>query len=281
MLDEELKSIVKRKVALDIANQDHRIAVEVAGVRREANARGMLNSSMTVLGIEQVHVAAMRDRVSFIWAHLHRCIETAGIGFENGLGDELKSFVRLFVVDKPEDLGWQPDQDAVHLGLTNMELFSRDNVQKSRMAALEHVFTEIDLYLIAMKKAPPTAHYTQQVVNINGSNVANFQTGASASATVTQNIPGGEYVALKGAFDDLRTALLSSNASVTMDSRNDAVDMIEESVRELGKAKPNWAKLAAFVDGIGSLLQGAVGLAEKVPAAFQSLKTAWEVITTG
>jgi hypothetical protein len=278
MLDQALIDILARKVGLDIATQDHQIAIDESKVRREANEMGLLNSSRTVLGIEQVHIVAMQDRVAFIWAHLRRCIEAAGVGFEDGLSDELKTLVNSLVPEKPE---WQPDHEAVRLGLSNIEMYSRDNIQKARVASLEHVYTEIDLFMIAMKKSPLVPHYSHQVVNISGSNVANLQTGAGSSATVTQTVAHPGYVGLKSALEELRSALMGVNPSLHSACRDDVVDMVDESVRELGKEKPNKAKLAAFVAGIGTSLQGAVGLADKIPGALQSFKAAWAAITPG
>jgi hypothetical protein len=278
MLNQELIDIVARKVRLDIAAQEDQIAVDVSEVRCEANGRGMLYSSITVLGIEQVHVLAMQARVTFVWAHLRGCIETAGVRFDDGLSAELKTLVTALVPEKPE---WQPNHETVRLGLSNIQLYSRDNIQKTRVASLERVFAEIDLFMIAMKKPPPVPHHSHQIFNIRGSSVANLQTGAGSSATVTQSVAHEEYANLKRALEELRSALMGAKWTVPSAGRDEVVDMVDESVRELGKEKPNRTKLAAFVAGIGTSLQGAVGLAEKIPGALQSFKAAWAAISPG
>jgi hypothetical protein len=112
----------------------------------------MLGSSRTVLQIEEVYVEAVGARLHSVWAIIQRCLDAGGIEYTPTLADELKALVRSYVPEKPTDSDWHADQEAVRLGLVNLQLYSRENLPRAYRAAHGHVEIEIDQYVMALKK---------------------------------------------------------------------------------------------------------------------------------
>lgn len=276
----EIAEIATKKIGLDKAAQEHNIALAVAAARAEAAAHGMLNSSRTVLVIEGIYVAAIRDRAISVWETIKRCADAGGMPYSATLAEELKTLVRSYVPALPSESDWHADQEAVRMGLLNMGLYSRDSLPKAYAAAHAHVEVEIDHYVLTLRRISRMPQHAAQILNITDSTIANLQTGDGATATVTQTVTTAQQLALIKALNDLKSELVALQ-NVPPQIKVDTLDLIEDSVKEAEKATPNKMKLLAFVKGIGSAFEDTVNFVGKIPTAVEAMKSAATALGLG
>lgn len=276
----EIAEMTTKRIELDKVTQEREIDLAIAAARAEAAAHGMSNSSRAVLQIEGIYVAAIRDRVISVWETIKRYADAGGISYSPTLAEELKKLVRSYAPALPSESDWSVDQEAVRLGLFNMELYSRDNLPKAYTAAHAHVEAEIDHYVLALRKISRMSQPISQILNISDSTIANLQTGDGAIATVTQTVNNAHQLALIKALNDLKSEL-EALKNVTPQLKIDTLDLIEDSVKEAGKATPNKMKLLALTKAIGSTFEGAVTFAGKIPTAIETMKSAATALGLG
>jgi len=273
MINVEIIDIATRRIGVDFVAHDERIAKAVWAVKSKFAVAGLAASSMTVLQLEAVYIAAIKERITIVWGAIKWCLEAEATNYFAGIADELKRWVHSFAPIQSSAFGWSTDEEAVRLSLQNMELYSRDSLRKAHMEAHAQVDVEIDQFVLLLKRTSRMPQNPTHTFNITGSTIANLQTGAGAAATVNQTVAGAEQQWLVASLNELKSELMACK-NMQPQTLADTVELVEDCVKETQKAAPNKIKLGALVQGIGATIDGAVGFAGKLPAAVTAVKSA-------
>ena len=115
MLDEQVTRLARERIRLEISEQNARLEIEINRIKAEMSARGVLNSGMTLLRIATLCADAAKDRAQYAWLTVHRFVTTAGVRYQDGLAQDLKSLVEEFLPVVLGDLRTVQRRDALHI----------------------------------------------------------------------------------------------------------------------------------------------------------------------
>jgi diguanylate cyclase (GGDEF)-like protein len=157
MLDKEIARLARDQIRLEIAEQNAQLRAEIGRIRAEMSARGVLHSGMTLHKVAQACADAARDRGQLTWKTLSRFVTTAGVLYDEELGDDLKAVVDEFLPPTLEDLKGYPKQEAEYLNNQNAVAELERMVEDARSSILAKTKNEIDLFTISLKTRPAVA----------------------------------------------------------------------------------------------------------------------------
>ena len=158
-MNPEVLSVVEKRVVQDIEDRHKALSHELAQLWANMSARGVLQSSMTVMQSLDAIGNEFRVRFSLVWNALARALDAKRIVLTETLTSEVKERLADLLDKHSTDLA-EHYQKTVQLmpGLSSLK-----SLQELRTAALERIATEID-YATLKHSAP--AESTPSVVNI-------------------------------------------------------------------------------------------------------------------
>jgi hypothetical protein len=270
MLNEQITRLATERISLEIGEQNARLQGEIARIRSEMNARGMLNSGNTLHKVAQACSDAARDRGQMAWQTLYRFVTTVGVDYYDGLAEDLKTVVSEFLPPALGDLKGYPRQEAQRLSNQNAATQLEQMVEDARAAVLAKIKNEIDLFVVSIKnrQAMTPEKLDTQVFNIY-SPVGSIQTGANAVAYVTQNIDTATKEMLNEALSAIEEALARIDTLPTH-PKTEVVEIVREAKAEIAKSEPNTTKLRSLLGTTATAIQ-----------TVASMKPAYELLKTG
>ena len=265
MLDKDVVRIAEERLLLEIEEQTHNLNQEINREERAASAKGSLLSGAHFNGIKNLCVLTINNRAHLIWQTLFRFLTTAGLCYYETLAEELKALVAKHL---PENLFKNIlDQKAQKYGKPDSSMRYAPELDVARKAALAKVGTEIDLFVLSLKKKTEVKEKdnSSTVFNIY-SPVGAIQTGDSSIANVTQNIDTEVKEQLKKILEEIYLRLSQEDISLPY-SKGDVIEIVQESQQELKKQSPNITKLRVMLSSVGTAIQ-----------TVASMKTSYEAL---
>lgn len=223
----------------------------IGEIRAQAQMRGALHSSTTVLLILQLLEHELLERVSIAWKCLLRVLEVHRVEATEQLRVELMDLVRdtcrpdkeTLTAQLDESCSWAPKHDRLQLD----EAFED---------ALMRLGPEIDLFIddrlhVAAQGGAPSAA-PAHVYNFHGT-VGSVQTGPNSTASVVQYVMPNqqELLAAVVALRDRLDGLTELDETL----RRQVVETTESCRVELEKPTPNRVTLTRLLLGLATTIQ--------------------------
>ena len=136
--------------------------------------------------------------------------------------------------------------------------------------AIKKVGTEIDLFVQSLRKkaAEQKNESSSTIFNIY-SPVGSIQTGDGSIANITQSIDTEVKEQIKKALDEISFTLNQSEIEISS-SKDELIEVVQESQDELQKDKPNTTRLRSLLTTVGTSIQ----VVSSLKPAYETLKQA-------
>jgi hypothetical protein len=264
-IPQSAREIATARVALEFRERQLATAQEVARIKSEMSARGVLFSGMTIQRIREAIGREFDVRGFIAWNVWARALSATRAEITPELASELKAHVRRHLGEECGDLVAHY-RDAINLmqGGAGARI---EDLDPLREQAIAKVSSEIDLGLLEAARADPRGANAAPVFNIY-SPVGAIQTGAGSSATVHMSFTEAERRPLLEALQAVEHAL--RDAAISTGLRDELTEAVVVARSEVQKNKPNMLTLRGVLTGIGTTIQ-TLGTAS---AAYQLLKAA-------
>ena len=272
MFSEIILDRVNRLIDIQLAERRKQIPLEILKIKNSHNARGVLHSSMTILGIKEICEREIEIRAVLFWQNLVRVMQTIQVQSSDDLSIDLREFMKNKINSSHDELR---QLCSSTLGqLFNSSSIERNAGPHSLENTRDHVIAkhevEIDLYIDTLKSGSvgtnnnPISNY-----NFQGSTIGAVQTGPMALANVVQNLGMEDRNAIKQALDLTRSAIASTD-KILHTQKNELVEIVDEAKNELDQKNPNNTRITSLLQTIASTIQT---IASAHPA-YQALKSA-------
>jgi hypothetical protein len=259
MVPADVLEVANKRVKLEVGGQLRVVQEQLDETKRTFNARGVLASGGYLLEVARICARAAEERCEIAWRIVHRAISTTGVQYSDGLEAQLKDFLsQAFGFG---DLAGFPNQAAKLINMAQPEMLERlaGEVAGGRSRGMARMNNEVELFVRTLKAA-------ERAVGDRGGHTFNvyapvgaIQTGAGSTATTSQTINMQEAINLDNALAELEAAVNSSDALPTA-PRNEVIEIIEDTRRELHREKPNASTLKALLSGTAETVRTVAAL---------------------
>lgn len=266
MFSEKYLERTNRLIDVQLAERKKQIPIEISTVQRQASANGMLNSSMYVLQVKDICEREIEIRAVIVWKSLVRIINTLTDEANDNLASDLKQYLSSSINSNYDELTQILNQNLK--GMLKPEQVAMTEVREHVIAKHE---IEIDLYVDTKAESTQTesASMTEKHDYHFYGAVGAVQTGASAQASVVQNLGAEDKEVIKQALT-LASDAIQAATNIVDTQKNELIEIVNDANTELDKGSPNSTKLQSLFITIGTTIQT---LASAKPA-YQALKGA-------
>lgn len=266
MFNDKFLERVNRLIEVRLAERRKQIPLKISKIQRESSARGMLNSSMTIIQTKDICEREIEIRAAISWQSLERVINILGYESKERLRSDLKEYLSKSINTNFEEL-----TQTLNNNLRNLMKPEQVNMVEARNHAISKYEMEIDLYIDTLKEqteSTQSASGTGYNLHFHGS-VGSVQTGSGAHANVVQNLGGEEQEAIQQALT-LASDAIQAATDITDTKKSELIKIAIQAKNELEKETPNSTMLQSMFVTIGTTIQT---LASAKPA-YQALKGA-------
>lgn len=249
----------------------HRLCMKV---KNEANARGMLNSSIAVMTIDKAAANAFTEFASELFAALKTMNDAEPTSNTAARRDQLQRLLEIQLRELGAAVKVARDQHRqLAQGLRSTSMLDDSHVQEAIDRAVSEYRALISLAITALGN---TAAPQPQVVHspVFHAPVGNYQVGNRNAASVTQSVVAQVAPAeVKAALDALIKALQYAQ-DYTPDERDDMVEVLEQLKAEADKEKPNRITVGSLIGGLRDVLEGL----QAAPEAWKTVRDWYTVV---
>jgi hypothetical protein len=225
----------------------------------------MLNSGLFISQMRLAHERELEVRAILTWESLVRAHKNLGGSLElisrEDLKGEIRNKVQGFAVALTTSISHSTQN--VRQGLVSQTDIS---LESARQRALQKHEVEIDLYMDSLE-VPENNRQGHQYI-FYGS-VGAVQTGANATANVTQNLGASDRDAIIQALELARDAIGQTEA-LSVQQRQELTAIARECETEMRSAEPNNTKLR----GMFNVLATSIQTMASTRGAYDALKSA-------
>lgn len=269
MLDKELTTWLSQKINFEIGAQLPPLRQGVEQIKQEMNARGVLQSGMTVHNVGELCNDSISQKAEIISQTIINVVQDAEVEYSDYLAGQLKEIASKHLPKGMGDLEGYVKQVGKLTGISTLDSIYNRFKEKFRITRdinLRRIHNNIDLLMVKLKKIAETTQEDKSTVfNINAP-VGTIQTGDKSSANITQNIiDSAASELLSEALRIIEEAIIKEEAPEF--PKDEVLEIIRESHGELTKKKPNITKLRSFFLTVSTSIQ-----------SIASLKTAYEIL---
>lgn len=265
MFNDKFLERVSRLIEVRLAERRKQIPLEIAKIQRENNARGMLNSSMTILQTKEICEREIEIRAVVVWQSLVRVINTLGYESKEILRNDLKEYLLNSIAENFDEL-----TGILNQNLRNMMKPEQVSMSEAKNHAMSKHEIEIDLYVDTLKDNEKTSQSSSGSHNYNFyGTIGSVQTGSGAQANIVQNLGSEDQEAIKQALA-LASEAIQAATDIVDTKKNELIEIASQARNELEKETPNSTMLQSMFVTIGTTIQT---LASAKPA-YQALKGA-------
>ena len=268
MLDPKVVELAHDMIQTKLNQRARQFRQEISRVKDEMALKGTLNSTIALRRFYKMFTDEIETRASIVWKEFKKALSAIDVHPSEELASHLKQDVETHLLTITND---------VTTGLRKLTNFITstqeidnlvDRLTNTQNKALKRINNEIDLFLLSLsrtKEREVRDESTKNIINITG-NVGAVRTGQGAIANVNQIISSHDQEALLQAFDVVET-YLKSGATLSGFTREEVLELVEESRVEVTKPNPNGTRLKTCLMGIAVSIQ-----------TVATLKPAYEVI---
>ncbi len=245
MLDPNIVSVARSRVAQDLEDRREAFEREVGQLWEEMNAKGALRSGSTVRLTTDAVGNELRIRSSLIWHAFARAIDGKRLILNEAVASEVKSYISDMVQEH------SPDLPEYYQRLKNLVSGSppHKSIADLRKVALDRIYTEIDYAVLRHSESTEAA---PGIVNIYQS-YGIVQTGAGSSATFEITIGAEERLELEKALAAVKQAF--GETSIGEPQRNETLELVSDVETEIKRNKPNASRIRGALQGIATSIQ--------------------------
>ena len=242
----QVEQLAERRATLELEDRIKIFAKEVAELRSQFNARGVLFSSIDVSAVHEAVSREARIRAAIIWNALARALSVSQTLLTEESAREAKEFIDRLLRKHSNDL-----QEHLTTAARALPGHHAESVDPLLAAALERFYTEVDFALLSSltragdRRGPVINIYQSQGI---------VQTGDFARASVTINISAEERQEITRALEAAREAVEKA-PSLSPRERRSVIELIDETRVEAKKEEPNRLKLRAGLQGVATAIQ--------------------------
>ena len=267
MLDPKIAGLARPMIQVQFDERRKQVERDIGQVASEAVMAGAGRSGILIVEIREICAREVGIRALLIWQALVRVMSNLGVEPDENLAAALKNEVENYSPRALADL-----TDILNKNTRNIGCGEPEPLESAWGQAMRKVYAEIDLFVASLfantqrKQKQPDS--SRSVFNFY-SPVGVFQTGAGATAGVTQIFGSQEQEALIRALDLVKQNLINSEG-LAGDLREEMLDLIEEGQTEVKKPKPNGMRIQSVLMAVATTIQ-TVG---SLQPAYQALKAA-------
>lgn len=263
MIDEKTQGIARRLLDAQLRLRDQALESDAGNIKERMSVRGALMSGMTVSQISQLACQEFRTRTHVAWDTLLRVLSEVGVTPAEELRLDLVVWIERFIEDTFQILA-----TFLNHATSNIGFGAGVGPLQDEATALKSEFEAKADLLIASLTQRATSSPTAAVMHFYGA-VGTVQTGAGASATVTQHISQADMAMLKVALDRIPDEIAAS-ADLATDARNELIEVLHDVRGEIAKDKPNSIRIRQLAIGVATAIQTSASLRP----AYEALKAA-------
>lgn len=153
MISPEIISFARNRIDLQIVEQDKQLDFDIERIKREMASRQMLHSGNMIAAVQDECVRAVNERAKVVWETLHRGITSVEIEYAEDLQQQLRAFVDPYFPEHMNGLRYRVIEAAKLAGLPDVVNRTPDEVGNTRRTALAEIHSEIDLFVMTLKKS--------------------------------------------------------------------------------------------------------------------------------
>ncbi len=255
MLDPKITEIARTmiRVRFDECREHLRRDIDIAFSKLAAD--GLLSLGLTVRTVHELCTNDLKLRASIVWESLSRVLSTIDIKPSDELALDLKKEVENYLTSVLDELNQTVEENVKHVGTSHLPSLRGDWNR-----TMVQIGTEIDLFVHSLSRAKEKGQsdFPQNVYNFNVP-VGAVQTGQGSTANVTQIIGSDDQEALLQAFDVVEK-YIKSGATLSGFTREEVLELVEESRVEVNKPNPNGTRLKTSLMSIAVSIQTVAGL---------------------
>lgn len=256
MLDPKVAELAHERVQIQLKQRNRQFRQEISRVTDQMALKGTLDSTIAYRELYNRYANEIETWASIVWEELKKVLSAIDVHPSEELASDLKQNVGTHLVAITNDL--TTDLRKFTNSIMNTQEIDNliDKLTNTLNNASQRIDNEIELFVLSLsrtKEKEVRAGSTKNIINITG-NVGAVQTGQGATANVAQIInPGGREELLQ-ALDDIRK-YLESGGDLSGFSKEDVVDLLDDSRAEIEKPNPNGTRLMTYLMGIAAIIQ--------------------------
>lgn len=263
MIDEHTQSIARGLLDAELRLRDQAMERDTQLIKEQMSVRGALRSGMTVTQISQLTCQEFRTRTHVAWDTLLSVLSEVGVSPAKELRRDLVAWIEYFIENTFQILSTRLNHSTSNLGFG-----AGVGPLQDEAAALKREFEAKADLLMASLKQRVTSSPTAPIMHFHGA-VGAVQTGAVASASVTQHIGQADLAAVKVALDRIADEI-GASADLASDARGELAEVLKDVRDELAKPKPNSIRIRQLAMGVATSIQTSASLRP----AYEALKAA-------
>ncbi len=245
------------------ANREQDAPKQIAQMKASHHAHGIFPCSTTTVKLNEILSRELEARDILVWQAIVRVQKIVGVDRSLDLTVYFKDIFNKYHQETLNTLL------ATFKNETKMFPTSIASTLPgaSKMSKNKHDI-EIDLYVDSIKGTDEETPSQPATYNFYG-NVGAFQSGAGSTANVVQNLTEPDKQEIVNALNEVKLAIQDFSNREEREI-NELVEVVDESIEELGKTNPNNTKLYACFN----ILSGSIQAIANAGPAYQALKTA-------
>lgn len=258
MIADKVISLANRRFDAILPDREDQIGYEIARIKSEAAAAGAFQSGRLLLRVSRLLENEIAIRSALAWQALRQCVVASSHTFGADEVAQAKDWVSRKISTSAEDMEskWRGDKSLSFSRMIPID----EKIQQAMRRSFDKTAAEIDLFALAMERpsnqtAPPTAGVVIHSVNT----IQALQTGSESIANVSQTITQEDRATLLSALETVRVALEALDRNVH-GGRDEILDMINETIGEVGRNPPSGLKLASNLSAIGQSISTVAAL---------------------
>lgn len=268
MLDPKVAKLAHDIIQTKLNQRNRQFRQEISRVKNEMALKGISDSTIGERKFYEMYADEIEAQASIVWEEFKKVLSAIDVHPSEELASHLKQDVETHLLVITNDL--TTDLRKLTNSIMNTQEIDNliDKITNTQNKASQRISNEIELFVLSLSRAKEKevrAESTKNIINITG-NVGAVQTGRGSTANVTQIISSDDKEALLQALDDIKK-YLESGGNLSGFSKEEVLELVEESRTEVEKHNPNSSRLKTYLIGISISIQTAA-----------SLKPAYEVI---
>ena len=267
MLDPKIAGLARRMIQVQLDERRGHVGQEAEVVVNKLVLQGLGRSGAIIQEIHKLCANEVVIRAMLMWQVFIRVMSSLRVQRTETLAIELKNEIENYSPQVLDDLTQIMDRYTRNIGIAEPKSLS-----SAWGHAMRKVYAEIDLFICLQpekaKGKEEQVEFLKNVIYVN-SPVGFIQIGTGSTANVTQILGSQEQEALVLALDIIKKNVANMQ-ELPNHSKEEIQELIEESLTEVKKPKPNVKRLQSILTGIATTIQ-TIG---SLQPAYQTLKAA-------
>jgi len=264
VISRDTEGLFWRLVASNIRDMRLDLSRQFADGKERLGRSGLSVGTGVQRTLTEIARSSLRQHVEKGWEVLQRVLSEVGLTADAETADSLKIVMGRFIAQNHQEIA----KDLEKALNQELHAFVTIELEQEAIAQRERIDAEIDLLIQRLRnqRAPAPA---QPVFNFHAA-VGAVQTGAGATAHVTQSFGGPALETLGVALEQLATAIAAAH-ELNTEARAELQAVVTDTRDELRASTPNRLKVTALAQGFATSIQSIASLSP----AYSAVKAAF------